>query len=245
MEIFAVILTFLLGVVAIVGNTWDSSKSGADKLTTSGRWTAVLLLVSVLVSGYSAWDKYDKDQQAEQQKQQLGKIISTEITSSLNEIAEPFRELYIDNSTGDLTTDKKKISFDMLLNEAMLEKAQTTCLARRPKNVISFPDRGNWHEIFRQDISAGNARLSKIVDRYGVSMSSGMLDAINDLQVNGSFSGYANSSALDIPARQAAQADDKDIELQCAIGQPIGAYKQYLTMLKKIASLNQPDKLLK
>ncbi|NPE55551.1 hypothetical protein HLB25_19955 [Dickeya dadantii] len=239
MEYIPIILAFASALVAIIGNTWDKAESGLKKLTTAGRFTFTLIVFALIYSLVSTYQQRDQKQHEELEKKKLGKIINTEITKSLNAIASPFRSLYIENNGGKYIDDND-ISFDLMLMEPMLEKAQRICLELRPKTFYSIPDSGTWNDIFRTHITSGIGRLDRLVDRYGVSMSVDMLDAINDLQVNGYFSGYA----YHVPRRDSS-FKSKDAIPVCAIGQAIGVHKVYLEMLKRIETLNNSEKLVR
>lgn len=231
MEYIPIILAFASALVAITGNTWNKNEAGLRKLTASGRFTLALIVFSLIYSIASVYQQRDQKQREELEKMKLGKIISAEITRSLSAIESPFRSLYMENNGGKYISENE-ISLDLMLTEPMLEKAQRTCLELRPQTFYSIPDSGTWSDIFRSGISIGIGRLDRLVDRYGVSMSSEMLDAIHDLQVNGYFSWYAYS-------RPRERSVNKTRSLPpCVIGQAIGSHKQYLTMLKRIESLN-------
>ncbi len=239
MEYIPIFLAFASALVAIVGNTWDKSEVGLRKLTTTGRVTFALVVFALIYSIGSTYQQRDQKQREVIEKKKLGKIINTEISKSLDAIASPFRDLYIENNGGKYIP-KNDISFDLMLKESMLEKAQLTCLELRPKTFYSIPDSGTWNDIFRSGITSGIGRLDRLVDRYGISMSVDMLDAINDLQVNGYFSGYA----YNLPRRNSSSKSKATIP-PCAIGQAIGTHKAYLEMLKKIESLNDSEKLVR
>lgn len=239
MEYIPILLAFGASLAAIVGNTWDKNEVGLKKLTVPGRFALALVVSSLIYSLCSAYQQRDQKQREDLEKKKLGKIINTEISKSLDSIASPFRSLYIENSGGEYIPEKE-ISFDLMLTESMLEKAQRTCLELRPKTFHSIPDSGTWNDIFRSGITSGIGRLDRIVDRYGNSMSTVMLDAIHDLQVNGYFSGYAY-----IPRRRDSSEKPRDNIPPCAIGQAIGTHKEYLTMLKRINSLNDSEKLVR
>lgn len=239
MEYIPILLAFGAALAAIVGNTWDKNEIGLRKLTVSGRFTLALVVFSLIYSLCSAYQQRDQKQHEDLEKKKLAKIINAEISKSLDSIISPFRDLYIENNDGKYIPGKD-ISFDQMLTESMLEKAQHTCLELRPKTFYSIPDRGTWHDIFRSGISTGIGRLDRIVDRYGISMSAEMLDAIYDLQENGHFSGYAY-----IPRRRESSERSRDtMPSPCFIGQAIGVHKEYLTMLKRIDSLNKIEELI-
>ncbi|WP_127446522.1 MULTISPECIES: hypothetical protein [Xanthomonas] len=239
MEYIVIIVAFGSALVAILGNTWDRNASGADKLTWTGRVTLSLAVIAFIVSSWSVHQQRDEKKTQEIEKKKLGMIISGEITRSLDAITSPFRSLYMENNGGK-HIDEKKITYDLMLADSMLEKAQDTCLELRPKTFYSFPDSGTWNDIFRSGITDGIGRLDKVVDRYGVSMNTEMLDAIQDLRVNGYFSRYAYTN----PRRNSSDVS-KDAIPQCVIGQAIGSHKKYLTMLKRIDALNDGEKLVR
>lgn len=239
MDYIPIVLAFATALVAIIGNTWNKNETGIKKLTTSGRWTLALIAVSLVCSVALTYQQRDQKQREEIAKKTLGKIVNFELSKSLESITSPFRQLYIENAGGKYMPDKD-ISFDLMLAEPMLEKAQHTCLDLRPKTFYSFPDSGTWNDIFRRGITYGIDRLDRLVDRYGSSMNADVLDAIHDLQANGSFSSYANSR----PIHQDSK-NNIDTLPPCSIGQVIGAQKQYLTMLKRIQSLNNSETLIR
>lgn len=239
MEYIPILLTFCAALAAIVGNTWDKNKMGLKRLTVPGRVTLALVVCSLIYSLCSAYEQRDQKQREDLEKKMLGKIINTEISKSLESIASPFRSLYIENNGGSYIPGEE-ISFDLMLTEPMLEKAQRTCLELRPTTFHSMPDSGTWNDIFRSGITSGITRLDRIVDRYGTSMSAEMLDAIHDLQVNGYFSGYAY-----IPLRRDSSEKPRNNIPPCFIGQAIGKHKEYLEMLKRINSLNDSEKLVR
>ncbi len=239
MEYIPIFLAFGSALIAIIGNTWDKNESGLKKLTIPGRFTLALVVFALIYSFVSTYQQRENEQHIKLEKQKLGKIINLEISKSLNSIASPFRSLYIENNGGKYISDNN-ISFDLMLKKPMLEKAQNTCLELRPKTFFSVPDGGTWNDIFRTHITSGINRLDRLVDRYGSSMSVDMLDAINDLQVNGYFSWYAYS----IPRRESSSRSENAIP-PCAIGQAIGVHKVYLEMLKKIEVLNDSEMLVR
>lgn len=239
MEYIPILLAFAAALAAIIGNTWDKNEVGLKKLTVPGRFTLALIVFSLIYSLCSANQQRDQKQREDLEKQKLGKIINIEISKSLDSIASPFRSLYIENNGGQYIPGKE-ITFDLMLTESMLVKAQRTCLELRPETFHSIPDLGTWNDIFRSGITSGIGRLDRIVDRYGILMSAEMLDAIHDLQVNGYFSGYAY-----IPRRRDSSEKPKNNIPPCVIGQAIGVHKKYLTMLKRIDSLNDSEKLVR
>lgn len=239
MEYIPIFVAFALAIVAIVGNTWDKNAVGVKKLTISGRWTFALLFVALIFSLFSAYQQRDEKQNQETEKKRLGTIINTEIAKSLTAITSPFRSLYMENKGGNYIPEEE-ITYDLMLADSMIEKAQNTCLELRPVTFFSVPDSGTWNDIFRAGITSGIGRLDRLVDRYGLSMNTEMLDAIHNLQVNGYFSGYAYTSA-----RRKNSAASKDTLPTCVIGQAIGSHKEYLMMLKRIESLNVSEKLVR
>lgn len=239
MEYFAIIVAFGSALAAIVGNTWDRNANGIDKLTWTGRVTLGCAVAALIVSGVLAHQQRDEKKTQEIEKKKLDMIISGEITRSLDAITSPFRSLYKENSGGKYI-EEEKITYDLMLVDSMIEKAQDTCLELRPKTFYSFPDSGTWNDIFRTGITNGIGRLDRVVDRYGVSMNVEMLDAIQDLQVNGYFSRYAYTN----PRRSSSDVS-KDAIPQCVIGQAVGSHKKYLTMLKRIEALNDGEKLVR
>lgn len=239
MDYIPIILAFTSALVAIVGNTWDKNEIGVRKLTASGRFTLALTFFSLIYSLASVYQIRNQKHQEELEKIKLGKIISAEVSKSLDAIASPFRHLYMENNGGKYIPERD-ITFDLMLTEPMLEKAQHTCLELRPQTFYSIPDSGTWNDIFRSGISSGIARLDKLVDRYGVSMNTEVLVAIHDLQVNGYFSRYAFMR----PSQDSSAQKAKTLP-PCVIGQAIGAHKQYLAMLKKIQSLNNSEILVR
>ncbi|WP_095094050.1 hypothetical protein [Pseudomonas sp. Irchel 3A5] len=239
MDYFVIIVAFGTALAAIVGNTWDRNANGIAKLTCTGRATLFFAVAALVGSGYLAYQQRDEKKSQEVEKKKLGLIISGEITRSLDAITSPFRSLYKENSGG-LYIKDEKITYDLMLEDSMIEKAQDTCLELRPKTFYSFPDSGTWNDIFRSGITNGIVRLDEVVDRYGVSMNTEMLDAIQDLKVNGYFSRYAYTN----PRRNSSDVS-KDAIPQCVIGQAIGSHKKYLTMLKRIETLNDSEKLVR
>ncbi|MFB9038329.1 hypothetical protein [Xanthomonas arboricola] len=239
MDYFVIIVAFGSALAAIVGNTWDRNANGIDKLTCPGRVTLFFAVAALVGSGYLAYQQREEKKTQEIEKKKLGMIISGEITRSLDAITSPFRSLYIENNGGILIKEEK-ITYDQMLVDSMIEKAQDTCLELRPKTFYSFPDGGTWNDIFRSGITNGIVRLDQVVDRYGVSMNTEMLDAIQDLRVNGYFSRYAYTN----PRRNSSHVS-KDAIPQCVIGQAIGSHKKYLTMLKRIDALNDGEKLVR
>lgn len=71
-------------------------------------------------------------------------------------------------------------------------------------------------------------------------MNADILDALHDLQINGYFSGYARPRLV----RNSNAEKSRSALPPCVIGQAIGSHKQYLTMLKRIESLNQAEALI-
>ncbi|WP_122437475.1 hypothetical protein [Pseudomonas viridiflava] len=239
MEYVPIIVAFASALVAIIGNTWDKNASGFKKLTNSGRYTLALVVLALIVSMCLAYQQREEKQIQEAEKKGLGKIVNIEIAKSLDTLTAPFRTLYMENIGGNYLP-ASEISFDLMLAPAMIEKAQNTCLALRPKTIHSIPDSGTWNDIFRSGISIGIDRLDRLVDRYGISMNTEMLDAIHDLQINGYFSKFAYAHF-----QQNKSATFKGALPLCSIGQAIGSHQQYLMMLKKIDSLNKSEKLIR
>jgi len=167
MEYIPILLTFSAALAAIVGNTWDKNEVGLKKLTVPGRFTPVLVIFSLVYSLCSAYQQRDQKQREDLKKKKLGKIINSEISKSLDSIASPFRSLYIENNGGQYMSEKE-ISFDLLLTESMLEKAQRACLELRPKTFYSIPDSGTWNDIFCSGITSGIGRLKRMVSDYNL-----------------------------------------------------------------------------
>lgn len=239
MDYIPIVLAFAIAFVAIIGGTWDKNRTGISKLTTPGRWGLFLISMSLVYSIVFAYQQRDREQVEELSRKTLGSIVSFELAKSIDSIASPFRALYIENTGGNYIP-KEDISFDLMLAEPALGKAQDKCLELRPTTFSSYPDSGTWNDIFRQGITSGIDRLDRLVDRYGLSMNSSVLDAIHDLQVNGSFSSYAYFR----PVSKKSQ-DSSEFVPPCTIGQVVGAQKQYLDMLKRIHSLNDSKTLIR
>lgn len=239
MEYTPIIVGFASAVIAIIGNTWNNNAVGLKKLTIPGRLTFALVVVALIFSLFSTYQQRNEKQNQESDKKILGTIINTEIMKSLGAITSPFRALYIENTGGNYIPEKE-ITYDLMLSDLMIEKAQNTCLDLKPKTFSSVPDSSTWRDMFRSGITIGIDRLDRLIDRYGLSMNTEMLDAIHDLQVNGYLSGYAYTNI-----RRKTSPASRDSLPPCVIGQAIGSHKQYLTMLKKIESLNASDKLVR
>ncbi len=240
MEYIPIILAFGAAIGAIVGNTWDKTQTGTRKLTSSGRYAFALVALSLICSVVSTYQQRDQKQTEELEKKKIGKIIETEIDSSLVSLLAPFKALYEENK-GAGYVDKNEITIEMMLDENALEAAQRTCFALRPKTFHSYPDSGTWNDIFRNEISSGLNRIDQLVDRYGMKMNADILDALHDLQADRNFSGYARPSVV---CGDAAEKT-KGALTPCIFGQAIGSHKQYLNMLSKIAHINHADTLVR
>ena len=239
-EYIPIMLAFLAALGAIVGNTWDKTQTGTNKLTSSGRYALALIVFSLIYSVASAYQQRDQKQAEELEKKKLGKIVASEISKSLGDLLSPFVALYRENKGGAYIPGKE-ITIGMMLDESALEAAQNTCLELRPKTFYTIPDSGTWSDIFRNDISSGITRIDKLVDRYGTKMNSDILDALHDLQANGYFSAYARPRML----RDSSTKSKKGDLPPCVIGQAIGSHKQYLNMLDRIEALNRPDTIVR
>jgi|APLak6261663543_1056040.scaffolds.fasta_scaffold04648_2 hypothetical protein len=239
MEYIPIFLAFASSIIAIRGDTWDKTQIGIRKLTGPGRNTLALVVCVLIYSIFSTYEQRDQKQAEELEKKNLGKIIAVEVDRSLKSLLSPFKLLYMENKGGDYIPEEK-ITFDMMLDDNMLKAAQSTCLQLPPKSFISYSEKGaTWGYFFHKDITAGLARLDQLIDRYAIKMNADILDAIHDLQANGYFSSYAKSYVPWDPTKKKSTLNP------CMFGQVIGSHKEYLTMLKRIESLNQPEKLIR
>lgn len=241
MEYIPVILAFASGISAIyIGgrwDTWDKKQIGIKKLTIPG-WIALIFVISSLIYSLASTYRQREEKQIEEiERIKLGKIVAVEISRSLESLLSPFRALYTENKSGNYESE---ITIDMMLDDGMLKAAQDTCLELRPKTFLSFPDSGTWSDIFHRDITLGITRIDRLVNRYGMKMNADILDALQDIQVNGYFSGYVGRRVV----RNSDTEKSWSVLPPCVIGQAIGSHKQYLTMLKRIESLNQAEALI-
>lgn len=234
MDYFLLVLTFLAALVAIKGETWNSAASGLKKVTTSGYITLAVIIASLFISGFETYKKSQQQQLDALNKSKLETLIISDISENLKTLTSPFKHLYMDN-IGGYYIPEDNIELDQLLTEKALYDAQNTCFEARPKHITSTHPK-TWDGIFRDDIYSGIVGLEKTVARYGNFLSPDMLSAIQDLQTKGYFSKYRN--------HQNQSSYDEKLP-PCSIGQAIGVHKQYLTLLKRISSLNKTGKLLR
>lgn len=242
MEYISILLAFASGIIAIIsGDTWDNTQTGIRKLTRPGQYALALVVCVLIFSVVSAYEQREQKQAEELEKKNIGKIVAVEIDRSLKSLLSPFKHLYMENKGGDYIPEKE-ITIDMMLDDSMLKAAQSTCLQLPPKSFVSYSEIGaTWGDFFHKGIMTGLTRFDRLVDQYAIKMNADILDAIHDLQANGYFSLYARSY---IP-RDRTKEQKKSSLNPCMFGQAIGSHKEYLTMLKRIESLNQPEKLIR
>lgn len=238
MEYMPVFLAFLSACIALKGNTWDASEVGIDKLTSNGKYALALIVFALIYSASTVYSAREKQFESERDNDRISKIIDYEVTKSIRSIIRPFRSLYMEYTAIGYIPDED-ISLKILLEKNNLEKAQKICFELHPTIVISIPDSGNWHEIFRVGITSGINRLESLQVRYSDQMSSELLESIHNLIEKGYFSGYAWHKPTSM-AGQKSDDESKSIP-QCVFGQAIGAHKEYLTMIGKVYEANKSN----
>lgn len=224
MQLTLILFSAVLSVLALVGETWDSTQPTVlQKLTGLGKVTIVLI---VFVTGISLCTTYQDNQKKMAREKAVRSLITEQVDMSLDSILSPFRALYRDtHSTGYI--DDNDVTFDLLLSPDTLQSFENVCLKLRPTTFYSVPDAGTWEDILQAGIGRGLLRLRRLVNTYAGQMDPTLQQRVHQLLDRGSFNHYANRvDGTNIEERQ-------DVP-RCFVAPTADTYRGYLETVRAI-----------
>jgi len=227
-------LLYLLGAVGVIGgiiaargNTWDESKAGRIKFTSTGWASISVILLGGLLTTISAADANRTKREITNYRESLSPIIEHEINESVKDLLYPFRMLYIDyNGPAD---DINGIKIEDLLKPENLSIAESVCLEKPPTTLTFMPShRNTWVAIFSEGISRGVSRLERLQLMHATHLDPTLLQKIQDILENGSMTHFAYRGNTEV--RQ-----NSPLIPYCTISLTGDRHETFLKMIKGIS----------
>lgn len=221
-----IIVAFGSGLLAIFGGTWDSTKSGFDRLTKTGRCTFFLLVASAIISVITTRHGIETKNRIKNHRNEIAIMVKDDIDISIDNLLYPFREVYIDINGGAFI-NLDEITIEMLLDDSFTSISERICLEDRPVHSYSIPDKGTWRDIFTAGISSGVTRLEQLRLLHSANINAEVMKSIRELLVNGPLTHFARS-------QYKPDVNTNSKLPKCLISQGIGTHKEFISMIKKI-----------
>lgn len=230
---FVALIAVIGGLVAAMGNTWDGSKTGWPKFTTTGWVSVMAIAIGGVLSLLTVYESEKTKAQISNYREELAPIIRYEINKSVDSLLSPFQSLYLDytgyQQDSDWSFEDSKISVEVLLRPENLQKAESVCLEASPKNTVFLPSSRNiWTVIFSEGISAGVHRLERLQLMYAAYMDPDLLQKIQLLLEEGSMTHFARRNT------ETVAKDGLSLPF-CSISRTGDRHKTFLHMIKEIS----------
>lgn len=152
MDYFILILTFLGGTIAIIGNTWDDKKVGLKKLTITGRFTAIIVLLGFIISIKTTYTQNEE-------KKVANKMAAEEIDRHLNSLIYPFSVLLweVNGKSYDYSLD----TIDLLLDNNNMEKIGEIDIRKDTPHY-----QGVFYNVISNSHNNGREGLDRVIRFY-------------------------------------------------------------------------------
>lgn len=133
MEYIASLLSFVVALVGIHGNTWNAEAKGWKKLTKMGWITAVCAILTLSLALAAAWIKSVEERTAREQRIMVNRIAEMEICLASGQLKIAF-DVLASVATGKLTQDGADVGFKFseLENQSTVDAIEKLNLLTRP-----------------------------------------------------------------------------------------------------------------
>ncbi len=165
------VLTVAGAAVAIVGYTWDASKRGLQRLTSTGRWAVFIALCGFGVSSYQAYQVHVRATSIEA-------IAHRDLRDGWSQMVIPFHQALwaLKGERGSLDVEV----FSELRQEGRLAKADAIDYAGTPPLDLYK----SWGMALCQPTHAGLAKLKVAVASYHEAIAPEVLDLVKKLSAD-------------------------------------------------------------
>jgi len=162
------LLTVASAAVAVVGNTWDASKSGLERLTPTGRWAVLIAVCGFGLSSYQAYQVHVRTTSIEA-------IAYRDLRDGWSQLVIPFHQILwaLKGERGSLGVEV----FAELRENSRLKKADLVEYDGTPP--LDLYD--SWGMVLCQPTHAGLSKLKVTVASYQETVSPDVLDLVRNL----------------------------------------------------------------
>lgn len=112
MEYVAALISFVVAIVSIRGDTWNTKLKGSRRLTTTGRITLAVAIAALVASIYSSWINAEEERRAREQREMVNRIAEMEACLAAMHLKIALDVMY-GHATGQRTPDGADIGFDL------------------------------------------------------------------------------------------------------------------------------------
>lgn len=133
MEYIAAFLSFIVALVGVHGNTWNTEEKGWKRLTKTGWITATCAILTLSLALAAAWIKSDEERTAREQRKMVNRIAEMEICLASGQLKVAF-DVLASIATGKTTQDGADVGFSF----SELEN-QSTVDAIEKLNLLTYP----------------------------------------------------------------------------------------------------------
>lgn len=214
------VITMIAASVAVIGNTWDQTKTGSKKLTLTGRFAVVAVLAGFTLSSISTY-------QEEQRKEEAHKVAAEEIDRHWRALIYPFTLILWE--VHGRSFDYSDATLLKLTEKSSLEKIKSLNIRSQAPH-----HHGMWLKVISESTKSGREGLDRASFKYNFILNQKIITAIHKVTSDYYVDALISSDVYGVPNHKFNTNDSMDNPMRFGNLAAEKFYLEYIEDLQKL-----------